>query len=46
MEDNVTKANPGERTGGGKDKEAVHRTPAQGKKRNEPGALRMGQKVQ
>ena len=34
---------PGDRTGGEKDKEAVHRTPGQAKKRNGPGALRMGQ---
>ena len=36
-------ANPGDRTGGEKDKEAVHRTPAQAKKRNGPGAHGMGQ---
>ena len=43
MEDNVVEANPGDRTGGEKDQEAVHRTPAQAKKRNGSGALGMGQ---
>jgi hypothetical protein len=33
MEENVAEAKPGDRTGGGKDKEALHRTPAQAKKR-------------
>ena len=36
-------ANPGDRTGGEKDKEAAHRTPAQPKKRNGPGGTGMGQ---
>ena len=39
----MAEANPGDRTGGEKDKEAVHRTPAQAKKRNGPGAHGMGQ---
>ena len=38
----MAEANPGDRTGGKKDKEAVHRTPAQAKKRNGPGALGNG----
>ena len=41
MEDNVAEAKPGDRTGGDKDKEALHRTPAQAKKRYGPGALEM-----
>ena len=39
----MAEANPGDRTGGEKDKEAVHRTPAQSKKRNGPGGRGMGQ---
>ena len=37
MEGNVVEANPGERTGGEKDKDALHRTPAQRAKRCGPG---------
>ena len=38
----MVEAKPGERTGGDKDKEAVHRTPAQAKKRNGPSGRGMG----
>ena len=37
----MVEANPGDRTGGGKNKEAVHRTPAQAKKRHGPGGNEM-----
>ena len=37
----MVEANPGDQTGGGKNKEAVHRTPAQAKKRHGPGGNEM-----
>ena len=43
MVDKEAEANPGDRTGGEKDKAVVHRTPGAAKKRNGPGALGMGQ---
>ena len=39
----MANAKPGDRTGGDKDKEAAHRTPAQAKKRNGPGGRGKGQ---
>ena len=39
----MANAKPGDRTGGDKDKEAAHRTPAQTKRRNGPDDIGMGQ---